>query len=157
RQSVLLMAPLSRRHRARICDVVTMNFREESADSNDDVILNRHGRELSSQHVSSSCCGPVCRRYPQMRQAFTSQNFSAFTRSRAPSRISSSVAVCVVLASGAAFGMAAQAALHHFALDFGSIHSDLIADRTATARSATAWWAWWLAAVAAFFVGPLSA
>ena len=135
------MAPLSRRRHSRICDVVTMNFREDSADSNDDVILNRHGRELSSQHVSSSCCGPVCGRYPQMRQAFTSQNFSAFTRSRAPSRISLSVAVCVVLASGAAFGMAAQAALHHFALDFGSIRDELIVGRTANARAAVAWWA----------------
>ena len=71
--------------------------------------------------------------------------------------MSASVVVCIVLASGAAFGMAAHAALHHFALDFGSIHGDLIADRTATARSATAWWAWWLVAAAAFFVGPLSA
>jgi hypothetical protein len=54
------------------------------------------------------------------------------------------------------FGMAAQAALQHFGLDFGSIHSDLIADRVAKSRSAVAWWAWWLAAAAAFFVGPFS-
>jgi hypothetical protein len=92
-----------------------------------------------------------------MRQDFTSQKLSSFARRRAPWSVSASVAICVVLASGAVFGMAAQAALHHFALDFGSIHGDLIADRTASARSATAWWAWWLAAAAAFFVGPLSA
>src|SRR5262249_59410291 len=67
------------------------------------------------------------------------------------------VVVCVVLASGAAFGMAAQAALQHVALDFGSIHGDLIVNRTASARSAAAWWAWWMVAVAAVFVGPLSA
>jgi hypothetical protein len=71
--------------------------------------------------------------------------------------VSAIVAVCVVVASGAAFGMAAQAALHHFALDFGSIHGDLLVGHTASARSATAWWAWWAVAVAAFFVGPLSA
>ncbi len=65
--------------------------------------------------------------------------------------------LCVVLASGAAFGMAAQAALHHFALDFGSIYGGLFVDRTASARAAAAWWAWWVVAVAAVFVGPLSA
>jgi hypothetical protein len=52
--------------------------------------------------------------------------------------VSAIVAVCVVLASGAAFGTTAQAALHHFALDFGSIHGDLLVGRTASARSATA-------------------
>ena len=96
-------------------------------------------------------------RYPQMRQDLTTQMLSGFARGRAPWGVSSSVVVCVVLASGAAFGVAAQAALYHFALDLGSIHGDLIVDRTASARSATAWWAWWLAAVAAFFVGPASA
>jgi hypothetical protein len=62
-----------------------------------------------------------------------------------------------VLASGAAFGMAAQAALQHFGLDFASIHNDLIADHAAKSRSAVAWWAWWLVALMAVFVGPLSA
>jgi len=65
--------------------------------------------------------------------------------------------VCVILASGAAFGMAAQAALHHLGLDFGSIHRDMIAGHAATSRSAVAWWAWWVVAVAAFLVGPLTA
>jgi hypothetical protein len=65
--------------------------------------------------------------------------------------------VCVVLASGAAFGMAAQAALHHLGLDFSGIHRDLIAGHTAQVHSAVAWWAWWLAAVGAFLVGPASA
>jgi hypothetical protein len=96
-------------------------------------------------------------RYPQMRLDFTSRQVSCLARRRAPTSVSSIVLVCVVLASGAAFGMAAQAALQHLALDFASIHNDLIAGRTASARSATAWWAWWLAAAAAFFVGPLSA
>lgn len=58
--------------------------------------------------------------------------------------------------SGAVFGMAAQTALQHFGLDLGSIHNDLIADRVAKSRSAMAWWAWWMMAVAAVFVGPLS-
>src|SRR4029077_2484309 len=80
-----------------------------------------------------------------------------FTRRPAPRSDSSIVMVCVVLASGAAFGMAAQAALHHVGLDFGSIHRDLIAGHTAQVHSALAWWAWWLVAVAAFLVGPSSA
>jgi hypothetical protein len=77
-------------------------------------------------------------------------------RRLAPKSVSAGVLVCVVLTSGAMFGMAAQAALQHFGLDFGSIHSDLIADRVAKSRSAVAWWGWWLAALMAFFVGPLS-
>jgi len=93
-----------------------------------------------------------------MRQDFDSQKPSSrFARRPAPERVSATVMVCLVLASGAAFGMAAQAALHHFALDFGSIRDDLIVGRAATARAATAWWAWWVVALAAFFVGPLSA
>jgi hypothetical protein len=150
-----LLAPLSRRREIRTVDAARMNLREDSADPNKDVILNRHSGAILSQHVSFSCCGPMCGRYPQMRQDFISQKLPAFAP-RAAKGISASAVVCVVLASGAAFGMAAQAALHHFALDLGSIHGDLIAG-IASARAATAWWAWWLAALAAFFVGPLSA
>jgi hypothetical protein len=98
-----------------------------------------------------------------MRQVFISQNLSShapascFSRRRAPETISMIVVVCVVLASGAAFGMVAQAALHHVGLDLGSIHGDLLAERTASARGAAAWWSWWVVAAAALFVGPLSA
>src|SRR5215472_5887989 len=67
------------------------------------------------------------------------------------------VLVCVVLTSGALFGMAAQTALDHFGLDLASVRDHLIVDRVAQGRSALAWWAWWFVAVAAFFVGPLSA
>ena len=79
-----------------------------------------------------------------------------FTRRLAAKGVSVSVLVCVVLMSGAVFGMAAQTALQHLGLDLGSIHNDLIADRVAKSRSAMAWWAWWMVAVAAVFVGPLS-
>src|SRR5262249_19283037 len=96
-------------------------------------------------------------RFPQMRQDFTSQKSSGFTRRRAPASVSSIVVVCIVLASGAAFGIAAQAALHHVALDLGSIHGDMLVGRTASAPSTAAWWAWWTVAVGAVFVGPLSA
>lgn len=64
---------------------------------------------------------------------------------------------CIVLASGAWFGMAALAALQHVGLDFGSIHDDLIVDHAPKARSVVAWWAWCLVPIAAFLVGPLSA
>jgi len=70
--------------------------------------------------------------------------------------VSSSVLVCVTLTSGAMFGMAAQSALFHLGLDFGSVRDDLIVGRIAHSRSALAWWAWWLAPLAAFFIGPLS-
>jgi hypothetical protein len=93
-----------------------------------------------------------------MRQVSTSQNCASqvFTRRSAPKGISASILVCVVLASGAAFGMAALAALRHFGLDFASLQGDLVADRAAQSRSALAWWSWWLVAGAALFVGPLS-
>lgn len=65
--------------------------------------------------------------------------------------------VCVVLASGAAFGTAVQAALQHLGLDFASIHNDLIAGHKASLRSALAWWSWCIVPLGAFFVGPLSA
>jgi hypothetical protein len=94
-----------------------------------------------------------------MRQDPTPQDLASqvFTTQAAPKDFSAIVLVCVVLASGAAFGMAALAALRHFDLDFGSIHGDLIADRVARSHSATAWWAWCGVAVAAVLVGPLSA
>jgi hypothetical protein len=70
--------------------------------------------------------------------------------------VSGSVLVCIVLTSGALFGMAAQTALSHFGLDLGSVRDDLIVDRVAQSRSALAWWSWWLVGVAAFFVGRFS-
>jgi hypothetical protein len=92
-----------------------------------------------------------------MRQDFTRQKLASCARPRAAKGVSTIFVICVVLASGAAFGMVAQAALHHVALDFGSIRDDLFVERTASARGAAAWWAWWVVAVAAVFVGPLSA
>ena len=74
--------------------------------------------------------------------------------------VSNSVLVCVTLISGALFGMAAQSALLHLGLDFGSVRDDLfvgqIAGHGAHSRPALAWWAWWLVPLAAFFIGPLS-
>lgn len=67
-----------------------------------------------------------------------------------------SVLICVVLTTGALFGMAAQTALDHYGLNLASVRDDLILDRIAQSRSALAWWAWWFVPVAAFFVGPLS-
>ena len=86
--------------------------------------------------------------FPQMRQD---------VRARVATRtLPGSVLVCIALMSGAIFGMAAQTALQHFALDLGSVRSDLIVDRVAHPRSALAWWAWWIVPVVAFFVGPFS-
>jgi hypothetical protein len=59
------------------------------------------------------------------------------------------------MASGAAFGIAAQISLQRLGLDFDSIRSDVIAHRAATPHFALAWWAWWLLPLGAFFVGPL--
>lgn len=70
--------------------------------------------------------------------------------------VSRSVLVCIVLTSGAMFGMAAQSTLHHLGLDLGSVHHDFVVGWAAQSRSALAWWAWWLVLVAAVFVGPLS-
>ena len=69
--------------------------------------------------------------------------------------VSGSVRVCVALTSGAIFGMAAQTTLHHYGLDLGSVHHDLVV-WVARGRSALAWWAWWTVMVTAFFVGPFS-
>jgi len=80
-----------------------------------------------------------------------------FTSRPALRDASPTVVLCVILASGAAFGTAAQAALQHLGLDFSSIHNDLIAGHAARARFAVAWWSWCMAVAAAFFVGPLSA
>jgi hypothetical protein len=86
-----------------------------------------------------------------MRQSVT----TAYTKA-----VSSSVLVCVTLISGTLFGMAAQSALLHLGLDFGSVRDDLLvgpmASHGAHSRPALAWWAWWLVPLAAFFVGPLS-
>jgi hypothetical protein len=77
-------------------------------------------------------------------------------RDDATKAVSGSVLVCIALTSGAMFAMAAQSALHHFGLDLGTVHNDLIVDRVAQSRSAMAWWAWWIVGVSAFFVGPFS-
>jgi hypothetical protein len=94
-----------------------------------------------------------------MRQDFIKQDIPArdFTSRPAPRGVSPGLLVCVVLAAGAAFGTAAQAALEHLGLDFASIHNDLIAGHAAKARSALAWWCWCMVPFGAFFVGPLSA
>jgi hypothetical protein len=116
--------------------------------------MNRHACALCSQHLQTFGAAVQCVGvHPQMRQVFPSHDF---TRRRAPPSVSDVTLVCVVLTSGAMFGIAAQVALQHYGLDCGIIHSNLIADRVATSRSAAAWWAWWILPVAAFFVGPLS-
>jgi hypothetical protein len=92
---------------------------------------------------------------PQMRQDFTHRDH--FRSRPAPRDVSPILLACVVLASGAAFGTAAQSALEHLGLDFASIHNDLIAGHTAKVRSALAWWCWCTVPLAAFFVGPLAA
>ena len=65
--------------------------------------------------------------------------------------------VWVVLASGALFGVAAQALLGHFGLDPSSIRTDLATGQAAPFRLALAWWAWWIVAMLALHVGRLSA
>jgi hypothetical protein len=65
--------------------------------------------------------------------------------------------VWVVLASGALFGVAAQALLGHFGLDPSSIRADLATGQAAPFRLALAWWAWWIVAMLALHVGRLSA
>src|SRR3974377_280408 len=81
----------------------------------------------------------------------------AISGNAAVKAVPASVLICVVLTSGALFGMAAQAALDHLGLGLAGVRDDLIVDQVARSRSAFAWWAWWFVPVAAFFVGPLSA
>jgi len=88
------------------------------------------------------------------RQDRTRKAISATAAAKA---VPASVLVCVVLTSGALFGMAAQTALDHYGLDLASVRDHLIVQQVAHGRSALAWWAWWFVAVAAFFVGPLTA
>jgi hypothetical protein len=94
-----------------------------------------------------------------MRQAFINRDIPArdFASRPAARGVSPILLACVVLASGAAFGTAVQAALRHLGLDFASIHNDLIAGHAARMRSALAWWCWCTVPLAAFFVGPASA
>ncbi len=80
----------------------------------------------------------------------------AISATAAVKAVPATVLVCVVLTSGALFGMAAQTALDHYGLDLASVRDHLILNQVAQSRSALAWWAWWFVAVAAFFVGPLS-
>jgi hypothetical protein len=72
-----------------------------------------------------------------------------------PSGPAATILICIVMASGAAFGIAAQISLQRLGLDFDSIRGDVFAHRTATPHFALAWWAWWLVALGAFLVGPL--
>ena len=90
---------------------------------------------------------------PQMRERKITNAIGA---NSAATAVPASVLVCVVLTSGALFGMAAQLALDHYGLGLASIRDHLIVDPVAQSRSALAWWAWCLVAFAAFFVGPLS-
>ena len=80
----------------------------------------------------------------------------AASRSGAPRSTSPAVLAALVLASGAAFGIAAQVAILHVGFDLPALRDHLLADRVAHSRVALSWWAWWLAAAGAFFVGPLS-
>jgi P27 family predicted phage terminase small subunit len=74
-----------------------------------------------------------------------------------PSGPAATILICLVVASGVAFGIAAQISLQRLGLDFDSIRSDVIAHRAATPHFAIAWWCWWLVALGAFLVGPLCA
>ena len=65
------------------------------------------------------------------------------------------ILICLVMTSGAAFGIVAQISLQRLGLDFDSMRGDVLAQRAATAHFALAWWAWWLFALGAFLVGPL--
>ncbi len=69
--------------------------------------------------------------------------------------VSGTVLVCVVLTSGALFGVAALVLLRYLGLDPSSVRSDLAIGAAAAHRLTLAWWAWWLAAALAFFVGRL--
>jgi hypothetical protein len=89
----------------------------------------------------------------QMRQRLHKQASKAPSGSKA---LSGSVLVCIALASGAIFAMAAQATLLHLGLDVGRIRDGFVAAPAAHSRSALAWWAWWSMPLAAFGVGPLS-
>jgi hypothetical protein len=72
-----------------------------------------------------------------------------------PSGPAATILICVVMTSGAAFGIAAQISLQRLGLDFDSVRGDVLAHRVATAHVGLAWWAWWLVALGAFFIGPL--
>jgi len=74
-----------------------------------------------------------------------------------PSGPAAIILICVVIAGGAAFGIATQILLQHLGLGLDSIRNDVHAHRAATPHFALAWWAWWLCALGAFLVGPLCA
>lgn len=63
----------------------------------------------------------------------------------------------VVLAAGALFGMAALLLRGHLGLDPSSVHTGPATGQAALLRFALAWWAWWIIAMLAFFVGRESA
>ena len=65
------------------------------------------------------------------------------------------ILICLVMASGAVFAIAARTLLHRAGLDFDSMRADVLAHRAATLHFALAWWACCLFALGAFLVGPL--
>src|SRR5580658_6225379 len=67
------------------------------------------------------------------------------------------ILICLVMASGAVFGIAAQNLLQHADLDFESMRIDVLTHRAATLHFALAWWAFCLTALGAFLVGRLCA
>jgi hypothetical protein len=98
-------------------------------------------------------------RNTEMQSRFPSPSLSTGLHAAGPSPSGPAaiILICLVMASGAAFGIAAQISLQRLGLDFDSIRSDVLAHRAATPHFALAWWAWWLVALGAFLVGPLCA
>ena len=92
-----------------------------------------------------------------MQPRFPSPSLSTGLHAAGPSPPgpAATILICLVMACGALFGIAAQISLQRLGLDFDSIRGDVLAHRTATAHFGLAWWAWWLVALGAFFVGPL--
>ena len=96
-------------------------------------------------------------RKTEMQPRFPSPSLSTGLQAAGPfpPGPAATILICLVMASGAVFGMAAQISLQRLGLDFDSIRSDVHAHRAATAHFAVAWWAWGLFPLGAFFIGPL--
>ena len=69
-----------------------------------------------------------------MQPRFPSPSLSAGLHAAGPfpPGPAATILICLVMASGAAFGIAAQISLQRLGLDFDSIRSDVLAHRVAT-------------------------
>src|SRR4029077_4132554 len=85
-------------------------------------------------------------RRTEMQPRFPSPSLSTGLHAAGPSPSGPAaiILICLVMASGAAFGIAAQILLQRLGLDFDSIRSDVLAHRAAALHFALAWWAWCL-------------